>query len=773
MKRLMKAPSRYLAHSDSPSGREDLLCAHLEDVAVRAAEYAEVFDCGDEARLAGLLHDLGKYGHLFQRRLEGKESGIDHWSAGAWAALTRYRHNGIGAALAMQGHHVGLQKADKDSLRELDPRKLIQCHPQGLRLSESNVDILMQQMTVEGLELPDLSTSIYDHRNLTHMSAAAMLDVRMLFSALVDADFIETEAHFQAKPDGSRSYREPGLPLESQRALSILLSYLRELAANSEASHGVNQLRANLLEACLEAADSPQGLFTLTAPTGTGKTLAMLAFALKHAKEHQLRRIVMVIPYLSIIEQTIREYRKVFAPHVGCDLVERYILEHHSLAGTRVEDERKDGPEADVDDRVRLLAENWDAPIIVTTSVQFLESLFASRPSACRKLHRLAKSVILFDEVQTLPTRLIVPTLATLSRLAERYRGTVVFATATQPAFRRLDAATRKYCVHGWKANEIVAPHLDLFDRARRTQVEWPEVDQKTPWVHLADRLSHSDQALCVVNLKRHALSLYEEVKKRTVAGLFHLSTNMCPAHRQSVLEEVRDRLDRGEPCHLISTQCVEAGVDVDFPTVCRAFGPLDAIAQAAGRCNRNGIAEIGRVHVFIPEDECYPDGTYRQAADVTRLLLRQYGPGGMDIHDTGIFEAYYRELYDLTKPERLNKDLLQAIEAMDFVDVARQYRVIEKNAINVLVPYDREIFQQLAAEVRESGLTRRWIARVRPYTVGLFKPQPHDPVQSHLEPVFIRRNVGSEEWFIYLSEEHYDSEKGLIPPSQTECLIA
>jgi CRISPR-associated helicase Cas3/CRISPR-associated endonuclease Cas3-HD len=745
-------------------------------VANRAAEYASAFDARAEAKLAALLHDLGKYGDLFQKRLKGEEHGIDHWSAGACAALTRYKLHGIASALAIQGHHIGLQKAEPDSLRELDIKRLTQRHPLELRLSEPNLEVLLQRLNADGLDLPEVCSSLYDYNTRESMSAAAMLDVRMFFSALVDADFIETEAHFNAAPDGSKGHREPGPPLQAHQALPPLLSYLDELAANSSASPEVNRLRSDLLAACLEAATSAQSIFTLTAPTGAGKTLSMLAFALGHALKHGLRRIVTVIPYLSIIEQTVGEYRKVFTPHFQAKYLDQYILEDHSLAGTRGADQKGKGErdtESEAEQKPRLLAENWDAPIIATTSVQFFESLFANRPSACRKLHRLAKSVILFDEVQTFPAQLAVPSLATLSRLVERYGATVVFATATQPAFGHLDQFVRKYCVRGWQPQEIAKPQLRLFERARRTQVAWPKLDEKTSWAQLAEQLSKHDQALCVVNLKRHALLLFDELKKLQLDGLFHLSTNMCPAHRQVVLDTVRERLQRGKPCRLVSTQCVEAGVDVDFPVAFRALGPLDAIAQAAGRCNRNGRSAIGTVHVFVPEGEDYPDGTYRQAASLTRILLRQLSPRDMDIHNPALFDRYYREFYDLAQPQKRKEELQDAIKRQDFETVAKEYRLIENDAINVLVPYDREVFRELCSEVRETGLRRTWFIRARPHVIGLFRPKRDEVVSRWLEAVRLGRGVLSEEWFIYMNEEHYDPDKGLVPPASLECLIA
>lgn len=778
---MTNASANYLAHSANKYGKVDLLRSHLQNVANRAAEYAEPFGAAEETRLAGLLHDLGKYGDLFQRRLEGKESGIDHWSAGAWEALTRHQQRGIAIALAIQGHHVGLQHASRDALRDINPENLQGYHSLGLRLSEPDTKKLLQRLSTDGLNLSPISSSVYPGVKESfeqEETAAAMMDVRMLFSTLVDADFIETEAHFQGDSDGNKAYRETGPLLKPQQTLLHLLAYLKELAAGSEAAPHVNQLRTHLLQACLAAGGLPQGLFTLTAPTGTGKTFSMLAFGLEHAVKHDLERIIMVIPYLSIIEQTVREYRKALGKCFGSESMQ-FILENHSLAGTRGGDGSDSGKEADMENESRrqaqLLTENWDAPIVVTTSVQFLESLFANRPSACRKLHRLAKSVIFFDEVQTLPVALAIPTLATLSRLTERYGSTVVFSTATQPAFEHLNNHVKEYCTEGWDASEIVPPRLNLFARARRTYVEWPEnLNQMLSWAALAEQISQHKrkQILCIVNLKTHARFLHEKLEELGVEGLFHLSTNMCPAHRQDALEQVRQRLDNKQPCHLISTQCVEAGVDVDFSVVYRAFGPLDAIAQGAGRCNRNGHAETGVVYVFLPEEERYPDGAYQQAAGITRILLQKYGKAAMDIHDPALFAEYYRELYDLMRPENREKELTDAIKRQDFIEVARLYRVISQDAINVLVPYDVDAFDKLESEVRQTGLNRKWIAKARAHTIGLFRPKLYDPVSSYLDRIPIGKGNYSEEWYIYQNAEHYDQTKGLILPTSMELLI-
>jgi|LSQX01.1.fsa_nt_gb CRISPR-associated endonuclease/helicase Cas3 len=758
---------RFRAHSRSRTGHDDPVAVHLSRVSERTARYAARFNAQEEAAIVGLLHDLGKYGDLFQRRLDGLERGIDHWSPGAWACLAEYGLCGVAAALAIQGHHLGLQQLSDDAIQGMALSKLANCHPRTLRLSAQDHTLLLQRMNADGLETPPPpERSIYS-RELHAEPAALLLDIRMLFSALVDADFIETEAHFDAAGPDAPTYRPSGPDLAATQAEDYLHAYLSRLSQCSDAPEHVRQLRSDLLEVCIDAAENRPGVFTLTAPTGAGKTLSMLAFALRHARRHGLRRVVVVLPYLSIIDQTVAVYQKALAPMIA--EAPNYIIEDHSLARpprTEADDEEK---------RARLLAENWDAPIVVTTSVQMLESLMSNRPSRCRKLHRLAQSVVLFDEVQTLPPELAVPTLATLARLSHHYGSTAVFSTATQPAFDHLHERVRRYCAAGWQPQEIVPHGLRLFDRARRTAVRWPEPGMKRSWPELATELAEHPQLLCVTNLKRHALELFDELCTIGAEGLFHLSTAMCPAHRRVVLEEVRGLLNAGDACRLISTQCVEAGVDVDFPIVYRSLGPLDSVAQAAGRCNREGQAEIGDVHIFMPDDDrLYPGGGYQQAAMVTEMLLRER-EGELDIHDPAVFNHYYRSLYNLknlTGDGQESNPLLQAMRSFDFEQVSRLYRLIEQNTINVLVPYNREVFSGLAAEVLESGLNREWITQARHHSIGIYQPRGNDPIMRGLEQVpIVPGREYADDWFI-LRGDYYCERRGLVPPA-TDYIIA
>lgn len=764
--------TQYHAHSANGVGRWHPLAEHLATVSRLAACFAATAPWREEAALAGFLHDLGKYGDRFQARLRGKDSGLDHWSQGAWLAVSEYRS--IAAALAIQGHHIGLQTLASDALRAMQLARLTQQHPLHLALSDADLPRLKQRLADDGLSPAQPAGTVLGNSAASHVGS--MLDVRMLFSCLTDADFLDTEAHM-AGDEGGKHYRASGPELRPAQALEHLLSHLERLRAHSRAAPAVAGVRESLLEHCLGAAALPAGLYTLTAPTGSGKTLAMLAFALAHAARHGLRRVVSVIPFLSIIEQTARIYRDLFQPLFGPE----YVLEHHSLAGLGAQPEAEAGDAegsrgeaASFERRRRLLAENWDAPLIVTTSVQMLESLFSNRPSACRKLHRLAGSVILFDEVQTLPAALAVPTLAALSHLAHAHGTTVLFATATQPAFDHLDGAVRSQGANGWKPAPIVTEPQRLFTPLRRHRIEWRQPDHPIDWDTLARELEDEAQVLYVLNLKRHAEALFARLSG---PDTFHLSTNLCPAHRHAVLETVRARLREGAPVRLVATQCVEAGVDLDFPVVYRAYGPLEAILQAAGRCNREGrMPEPGAVRVFAPvlegNEREFPDHAYAQAAQITRMLLQRHGAQGMAVDDPDFITGYYRELYKLGRPEcsRKAEDLARAVQEGRFPDVARLYRLIEQDAINVVVPYGACIseFEALRREAGETGLSAAWLRRARPLTVGVYRPKPEDPLWDHLIPV--QRQVRgcfetSEDWFIAASAQHYDERLGYRPP--------
>lgn len=762
----------YLAHSKNNYGQTHPAKEHLEEVARLATEFAGETSWSGEATLAGLLHDLGKYADSFQARLRGEVSGLDHWSAGAWVALAEFQ--AVAASLAIQGHHTGLQRGNKNALGQLNPVLLAQKHPQNLKLSDSDLSKLKSRANADFVNFTKPGCCIIDTKEIFKNPIAAMLDVRMLFSCLTDADFLDTAAHF----DGV--VRANGPPLDATLALQALSDFMNGSIRNSsKADQSVLDARNYLWEMVTTAANQRPGLLTLTAPTGSGKTLAMLKFALEHAARNGLKRIVLVVPFLSIIEQTAAIYGAVFK-----NFPDNFVLEHHSLAGLGSEDTKNDA-EAPKELARRLLSENWDAPIIITTNVQLLESLFSNRPSACRKLHNLMESVVMFDEAQTLPQALAVPTLAALSHLSTAYRSTVLFATATQPAFDTLDHAVSKKVPGGWRPIEAAPDHAKLYRVLRRYEVLWPADGEFKEWTVLADEIRDEDQVLCVVNLKSHAQTILDELKN--VEALFHLSTNLCALHRRTVLDEVRSRLVNKQTCRLISTQCIEAGVDVDFPVVYRALAPLDAIAQAAGRCNRegrltddNGGRKMGKVRIFEPVTgdyrTRYPTRAYFQAAEVTRSMLikaRRSGLAGLDLNEPQVFREYYQELYSLSNPESQKKELTEAIDSVDFVQVAKEYQLIEQSAIQVLVPYEkkRDLFDALKREQDEVGINAKWIRKAQGLAVSVYRPKSDHPAWGVLIQAKLRYGGGvSDEWYILEDRdgEYYDDVIGLrLPQSQ------
>lgn len=763
----------YLAHSANDNGRTHPAKDHLAEAARLATVFAGQASWSEEAHLAGMLHDLGKYADLFQARLRGEVSGLDHWSSGAWVALQEF--HAVAAALAIQGHHIGLQQGGNNSLREMK-----RAHPPTSRLTDENFDRLKGRLVADGLIGKKAGSPVVPIQIGFQSQVAAMLDVRLLFSCLTDADFLNTEAHFEGDAEGNK-YRSPGPKLQVKEALAALAQFMTDkVRGASKADQTVLDARNALWETVTVVACNNSGLFTLTAPTGSGKTLAMLKFALEHVDHNKgMKRIIFAVPFLSIIEQTANIYRDVFKK-----FPDNYVLEHHSLAGLGSEAAKTDA-ENDSDRARRLLSENWDAPIIITTNVQLLESLFSNRPSACRKLHNLMESVIMFDEAQTLPQSLAVHTLAVLSHLSQAYGTTVLFATATQPAFDALDAAVTKLVNVGWRSVEAAPDHARLYDALRRYEVKWPRPEETKDWATLAEEIRNEKRALCVVNLKSHAAALLEEMKNDN--AVFHLSTNLCALHRRAVLDEVRIRLKDGQVCRLISTQCVEAGVDVDFPVVYRALAPLDAIAQAAGRCNREGrLADadgkkmMGNVRVFEPTVEGdyrkrYPTRAYFQAAEVTRSMLTLTDVAGLDLNDPAVFRDYYHRLYDLSKPETQSQELADAVTAVDFVRVAKEYRLIDQSAIQVLVPYGKCIgrFNELRSRQDKEGINYQWIRLAQGLAVSVYRPLSNHP---NLIPAKLRYGKGtSDEWFIFQETEEgkYDDIKGLILPKTLQIYIA
>jgi len=716
----------YYAHTAvKPDGTPDpdtakwqLLSTHLRNVGALATAFAQPLSLEAEAELAGLLHDLGKYARRFQARLHDNSiHGINHWAAGASLAGETFKQ--LAVAFASDGHHTGIPALDgNESLKQTIRRRADQkAWQEGTGCVESVSELLERLEKGDAIKLPS------PPRRAVNDRFAGALRKRMLFSCLVDADFLDTEAHFEPQAGAQRAFPA----LQPERASAVLQDHLAAKSGDGE----VNQRRRLLLSDCLAAATKPPGLFTLTAPTGSGKTLSSLAFALQHIVNHnaalaakdprRLRRIIVVIPFTSIIEQTAQVYRELFEREFG----PHYVLEHHSAVAPREcpEDRGCDAEEERLR-RARLAAENWAAPLVVTTSAQFFESLFSNRPSDCRKLHSIGRSVVLFDEVQTLPPRL-VPSLLSAVRLLTDPQGpygtTAVFMTATQPAF----AAAGKALPYGWNPVEISSEPEAMAEALRRTRIELPARDESASWEEIAQRLLSNSQSLCVVNTTKDARQLFQLLRSRAKEGSFHLSARLCPAHRREKLDAIRGRLRDGLCCRLVSTQLIEAGVDVDFPIAFRALGPLDSIIQTAGRCNREGRhAEPCPVVVFRPADGGLPRGAYGIAKSKTEEFLARHPDASNELHLPAFYAAYFNELYGLLGPQSRQDDpVFAASEALDFPKAAQECRLVGDETRAVLVRWKQggELVEKLR---REKHLTADECRRAQRYSVNLYQSE-------------------------------------------------
>ena len=641
-------------------GRWQPLSAHLDGTAALAAAFLQSVGLAEVGRVAGLLHDIGKYTDQFQARLEGSRRRIDHAAPGAKLAIDRYG-NALGKMLAfcVAGHHAGLANGVNGERTTALEERLHGAISMPAPIWEKEIAVPAR-----------LATPRISPRSRDTAGFCAALLIRMVFSALVDADYLDTEAYYTGL-EGTSPARgvHPHLAELSCR----LHAYLDDLQTNADRGP-VNNLRADVLAHVRQSASEPQGVFTLTVPTGGGKTLASLAFALDHAAHHGLDRVIYVIPYMSIIEQTASVFRE--ALH-GDD----FVIEHHSTFDEACIGNRESSQ------KLRLAMENWDAPIIVTTAVQFFESLFANRPSRCRKLHNITNSVVILDEAQTLPLKCLRPCVTVLDELARNWRTSVVLCTATQPALREDDGFAGGF----QHVRELAPAPQRLYETLKRTRMR--DVGKITD-ADLVDRLTESAQVLCIVNTRRHASELYERLVETEGGGACHLSTLMCGAHRRERLAAVRQWLKSGKSARLIATSLVEAGVDLDFPTVWRAAAGLESIIQAAGRCNREGRAHHGDVFVFEPaaEEDRKPPPDIAQFADAARSVMRRC-PG--DPMSLDAIRTYFQELYWSRGNDQLDKKQILRHSAerwrsldFPFETIAREFRLIENPEVPVVVPW-------------------------------------------------------------------------------------
>ena len=699
----------HYAHSlpGQPKSEWQVLEEHLVSTSDLAENFATSFAPG-WGSIAGLWHDAGKYRRAFQLRIgvdpEAHVSDrVDHSTVGALIAKDR------GASLlssVIAGHHGGLSDFEDLRSRLESKRDLLDDARAG------GLPARIEEQTVPAP--PSWLVKSSDPK------AALSLWTRFVFSALVDADFLDTERFY-----AGGKLRDPGARPTIAELRLRLDKHLDELTA-AAAPTPVNQMRARVLNACRGAAGQAPGAFTLTVPTGGGKTFAALAFALQHAERNNLSRVIVVIPYTSIIEQTAKSY---------CDVLgESAVIEHHSNVDPDHETHSN-----------RLASENWDAPVTVTTSVQFFESLFANRPSRCRKLHRIAHSVVVFDEVQTFPVHLLAPVRHVLRELVMSFGATTLLCTATQPALVQ--------------ACEIVPnPAEEFAVVANRCEILMPRSEEPTTWEALAKELRGHSSVLAIVHRRDDAQHLAQ------LAGddCLHLSARMCAAHRSAVLADVKRRLLSQEPCRLVATQLVEAGVDVDFPEVYRAFAGADSLAQAAGRCNREGKGK-GRLHVFFAPTNP-PRGILRTAL---ARAIQMWKEGTLDLAVPETFAEYFRRLYDISEQDA--KAIMPEERAQNFAEVAKLFRMIEESGQPVVAPYGD--WEGRVTDVRNK-ITRIGMRRLQPFIVNLY-PQEIDQLRraealERLQDTF---------WVVVPGFKLYDQRWGFgwkgVPAMEPESLIA
>jgi CRISPR-associated endonuclease/helicase Cas3 len=692
---------RFYAHSleGEPATNWQGLEDHLQSVARLAARFAEAFDSESWGYCAGLWHDLGKYQAEFQQRLLGSKVSVEHSGAGAALAFKKSVESGIPLAFVIAGHHAGL--ANPVSNEHGLPSPLRERLKENSPTLEKILPFVPNKISSHPLPPipPFLQAGLGLQRD--NLSRRSEFWIRFLFSALVDADRLDTELSCESDKFALRS-RFSSIVILRQRLDSSIDDKVRGLS-DIEKVRPINLWRADILAACRNAAVHPPGIFSLTVPTGGGKTLSAMSFALGHAELHGLQRVIVVIPYTSIIEQNADVYREA----LGAE----NIVEHHSnLDPEKVQSMHGE----ELTRRHELACENWDAPVIVTTTVQFFESLFSNHSSRCRKVHNIARSVIILDEVQSLPPGFLLSIVEALNDLVAHYGCTVVLSTATPPAL-----AARELFEVGLKGiRDIVANAKELAQKLKRVEYAWPGIEAPAiPWPQLAQAMAEHRQALAVVHKRDDARNLAQELQALLPdETIWHLSALMCAAHRTEVLAQIKEKLRQRMSCRVVSTQLVEAGVDLDFPVVYRALGGLDSIVQAAGRCNREGRLEIGHVVVFRAATSP-PRGTPRRAMEVTESLLREAG-GTLDPCDPNLFENYFRMLY---LAENQDVKRIQTLrQEFNFASVGREFRLIEDGFTqSVIVPYGKA--EECLRDLRFKGPRRETLRSLQRFIVNIY----------------------------------------------------
>lgn len=691
------------AHSScgNPVENWQTLEEHSKGVAELASEFASVFDSAPYARLLGAYHDAGKSRPSFQNYLlrenglrHGEERNQNHVHSSVGALFLKNNLKGFGAflAYAVAGHHSGLGNwCGEKSLKERWEHD-----------KEHLLEFSVKQWLEEERKVYPLPSGIVLPSWWKGRKEDLSFWIRMLFSCLVDADFLDTERFL----DMQKSEERKGYA--SLEELSVLFDrkiYEWELRAK-EKKNRINEIRHEIRLACERAAEWSPGFFSLTVPTGGGKTFSSTAFAFHHAKKHGMRRIIYVIPYTSIIEQTADELSRF--------LGRENVLEHHcNLEFCKYDSTEKES-------RWRLSSENWDAPVVVTTAVQFFESLYGNKASVCRKLHNIAGSVVILDEVQLLPPSLLLPIAESIYQLGRNYGCSVVLSTATQTSLGKIPPLNKE------SIREIIPLEMELYRKLKRTRIELPQPNgPRMTWESVAEELRRSPQVLCIVNTRRDAKELYQAMPE----GTLHLSASMCGQHRSKVIQEIRKRLKQGLEVRVVSTQLIEAGVDVDFPIVYRAYTGLPSLVQSAGRCNREGGRTEGRVVVFMPPRPS-PKGELRWYEDtLTDMLASNFG---LDVDSREVFPEFYQRFYDrqhdLGKAfnELLARDAAYA--QFQFSEAAEKFRMIDPaGSVGLIVDFQEKDAKgnvkgdkELLALLRKIGPTKELMRKLQRYTVSI-----------------------------------------------------
>ena len=661
---------QYLAHIND-KGEEQPLKRHLEGTALLCGQFADNFGAYEWGYCCGLLHDIGKYSLKFQKRLQGSEDSVDHSTAGAkvcWDRKGMYQF----LSYCIAGHHAGLP--DTGGASDMGTR--------GTMMGRMKKKLENYQAYKKEIEIPLLKNPPFQPVKDENPGFFFSILIRMLYSCLVDADYLDTEFFMNG-----REIRDRGesIPVLYQKFTESISGWLNNCDLET-----INGRRTEILNHCIKMGEASKGLFTLTVPTGGGKTISSLAFALKHAKEHHMDRIIYVIPYTSIIEQNA----KVFSDILGAD----NVLENHCNLEYESSEELKP---------MQLAAENWDRPVIVTTNVQFFESLFSNKSSKCRKVHNIANSVIIFDEAQMLPSDYLKPCISAMEQLLRYYRSSIVLCTATQPALKGLlsqEIAVRELCPR-------VEEQFEFFKRVSIKNLNKLSEDE------LAEKLMDEEQALCILNTKKCAQRIYQNIKAE---GVYHLSTSMYPAHRKRVLNEIREHLKKQKRCVVVSTSLVEAGVDLDFQTVYRQLAGVDSIIQAAGRCNREGRRPFSECFTYIFKldiRETVPG--QRQQIEVAESLLSD----NRSLEELETVKRYFEILYHFRGESLDKKEILKKFDRgnFQFSSVGREFRLIEENTKTILIPKEEDA-QKILEQLKIKGFTKELMRKMGQYCVNVYE---------------------------------------------------